>query len=158
MKTKASLLIIVTLASIAAIAKADSKHYSGLECVAAGTDQSMVRYDLGRVYNTSTSAKGFYCGVVLDYNAISSSGTWIALWDRNYSSNFSCSLRSQSSTTSSYYYKTAASSGTSSGPVRYGFSGSSGYHTDGIRYIYCSVPGAYGGNQSAIAGYKVNEG
>lgn len=139
---------------------ADVKIYSGAECVALGTDQSDANYSNGRVFNNGTSYQGFYCPVVLDDYAIPESVyTWIYLLDRNITYDIFCNLRSQEPVSGSYYFKNTSTSDGSNDPVKKTFSGSSSYYSDGLRYVYCLIPGTDGGAASSgVVAYSVNEG
>lgn len=150
---------IVTLLVFSATASADIKMYSGAECVANDTDQSDANYTMGRVLNDSSGYEGFHCPVVLDEHAVSeSASTWIYLLDQNINGDIHCSLRSQSAVTTSYYFKSTTTSGASTTPVKKTLTGSTSYYTDGMRYIYCLVPGRQDFDASGITAYSVNEG
>ena len=133
----------------------DGKHYTGMECVALGSDQSDIRYNTGRAFNPTTSTRRFYCPAVLDSHALDS-GSWIYLWDRNYDDDISCQLRMQNSASTSYVYSSASTSGTSPTPTKHSF-GTTGFYSDGMRYVTCLVPGTYEGNQSAVVSYRIEE-
>lgn len=157
MKTLLTLITAAGILGVAFAASADQKLYSASECVAINTDQSVLSHELGSAYNVSTNTKGVYCPVVLDVHAMNANHNWIYLWDRHYSSNVSCTLRSQSAASNSYYYSSVSTIGASEAPTKHTFSATS-YFTDGKRYIYCSLPGTYSGNRSGITAYSINEG
>ena len=153
--------VLASATIVSTMASADVKIYSGAECVVLGTDQSHANYWAGQVFNNSNSYKGFYCPIVLDDYAVPESVyTWIYLWDRNITWDVFCDLRSQHPVTSSYYFSkdTETEEGYNE-PVKKTFSGSTSYYTDGLRYIYCLVPGTDGGSStSGVVAYSVNEG
>lgn len=131
----------------------DVKRYSPVECVALGTNQSLLNYNTGRVFNTANYPVTVYCPVVSDRDQ--NPRGYIYLWDRSRSANFRCALRSQAPKSTSYYYSTVVSVDASV-PFKYGFRGTS-YYSEPNRYIYCSIPGAYNGLRSAITAYSVEE-
>ena len=151
---------LATLATLTTTATADTKIYSGTACVQLGEDQSAVEYSNGRLLNNDQTYNGFYCPVVLDSYALPESVyTWIYLLDQNIQGAISCTLRSQNSETGSYYYKSAGTTigEASTTPYKKGFTGDTSYFIDGMRYIYCLVPGESGLNASGIVSYSVNE-
>lgn len=157
MKTLLAFIAVAGIAGFAVTASADQKLYSGSECVAYGTNQSNLSHEAGNAYNASSGWQNVYCPVVIDVYALNASSNWIYLWDRHYSSDISCTLRSQSAVSSSFYYSSVRTVGSTAAPTKHSFSATS-YYNEGKRYVYCSIPGVYSGNRSGITGYSVNEG
>jgi hypothetical protein len=152
---------LATLATLTTAARADVKIYSGHECVVLGEDQSVAEYVQRGVRNNAQSYNGFYCPVVLDNYAVPESAyTWIYLLDQNVQGFIGCNLRSQNSATGSMYFKSASTTNeeASTTPYKKVFAGDTSYFVDGLRYIYCLVPGKSGSNASGIVSYSVNEG
>ncbi|MBI5488382.1 MAG: hypothetical protein HY905_13700 [Deltaproteobacteria bacterium] len=161
--SRVRLVILVCVAgaclfmATSAQSEVDLKTYSGILCVESGVvSSSTLYYDSSGAQNDDAYTHSFICATTLDCYGLQND-SWIVLWDRNSSTNFSCSLVNRNAVTGSTYYGDAATTSGIEGPVQKTLDAPDTTPSYLVRYISCSVPAKYSGNRSAVVGYAIDE-
>lgn len=151
-------LPILSALSMPAIA-ADGKSYPGALCQTESPTAQVVRDAAGRLFNPSSVSQSVICPVVRDVGGaagISSADTFVI--DRNPDVDFSCTTFSRSELGNAVASKAdSAGAGFASATPSQLFVSSVASVAGGYYYIRCSIPGVFGGIQSGIVTYGVNE-
>jgi len=155
------LLTTATVLAATPARAADSKIYPGEMCNPS-VDDSQVAHFWGRLKNNSGVTRNFECPVVRDQidEPITVSDAWVI--NQNPNQNLSCTIGmllplSGGTNGASGYFSTRSTAVVGSSPQLLPPFGGLGHLVGGYAVMICSVPGLFGGQQSGVVSYHINE-